>query len=465
MIVPSPPFPLSRRARSTVRRFASFMLLLLLTGIAQADPLGEAQHAQEAGDYARAATLYLPLASKGNPLAQFNLGLLFTQGLIIQKDEQAALQWFLAAADQGHAEAQARLGQMYAKGNGVPQDFRKAMHWSTLAAKQGNAQAQFDIAQLYANGLGVPQNHTEAVKWYRLAAEQGNAAAHAGLGECYEQGSGVTQDSAMASKWFASAASYANDEATRNSYLARRDAIEKGLIDRQMAKEKQLARIEAERVKAAEAAVAQAARIKAEQAATEQARLKAIEQAALDAQLQAKKQAEIEQQAARKKAELDAKAERKTRQRNELEVEMARRRAEINAEAARRSREIQAEKRRSKIAEARTAKIRHADTPLMNEHDDVPVQKPAPQARNNPVKPIPPEAKNAVTDEAHPTQVTGKIKLSKNDNRKYPAKTELTYEELQHPLMKEANEPGTGIPGKPLIKLKQIEWSKKPEKP
>ena len=94
------------------------ILMLLLCGTSQAalDPLHEAQWAQEAGDYAKAATLYLPLAQDGNAIAQFNLGVLYTQGQIIQKDYRIAVQWYLAAAEQGHAQAQANVGLLYADG-------------------------------------------------------------------------------------------------------------------------------------------------------------------------------------------------------------------------------------------------------------------------------------------------------------------------------------------------------------
>ncbi len=448
---------LSRGERERTNRCASFTLLFLLAGIAQAEPLGEAQRAQEAGDYARAATLFLPLAAKGDPVAQFNLGLLYTQGLIIQRNYPVALQWYLAAAEQGHAQAQANLGLMYERGNGVPQDFKKAMHWLTLSAKQGNSSAQLETGQMYATGMGVPQDYAEAIKWYRLAADQGNAAAHARLSDCYENGLGVAQDSVAASKWLAGAASYANDESSRLAYLARRDAIEKGIASRKLAEQQQQARIEAARVKAAEAALAEAARMKAEQAATEQARQKASEKAALNAQIQAKKLADIAEKSARKKAEQQARSERNSaaaQRKSELEVEMARRRAEINAETAQRKREIAAETRHAKSLKTGVTEVKHSGKPQA----DI-AMRDAPSQLKNPVKEQQTRVDTGAVNEQNKTRVTGRIGVV--SSKKYPAKTELTDEELKHPLMHEAQEPGTGIPGKPLIKLKKIEWSKK----
>jgi TPR repeat protein len=451
-----------------MRILIALMMMLLLAGVSQAetDSLNEAQRAQEAGDYARAVTLLLPLAKKGNPVAQFNLGVLYTQGLIIQQNYPVAVQWYLAAAEKGHAEAQANLGQLYKIGMGVPQDFKKAMHWLALAARQGNSSAQLHLGQMYAAGLGVTQDDKEALKWYHLAADQGNAIAHAQLGECYENGQGVAQDSIAASKWLSTAANNAGDQSSRNTYLTRRDEIEKGNANRQLALAQQLARIEAERVKAEDAARADAARIKAEQAAfahaAEQARQKAAAQAALDAQIQARKLADIEEKSARLKAKQGVKAERKTaaaRRRSELETEMARRRAEINAEAGRRKRQILAEARYAKSVKTSYTKPARSDKPMTPEDALIHEHPPMVRSETNPVKERLTRGKAETVIEQR--QATGPIRVSGHSKKRYPAKVELTDEELEHPLMHEPQAPGTTGSGRTSIKLKQIEWSKK----
>jgi len=288
------------------------MFASLLTGSAvHAEPeLNEALRAQEAGDYARAASLYLPLAAKGNPVAQYNLGVLYAQGQVIQKDYRAAVQWYLAAAEQGHAQAQAQLGLLYVSGKGVVQDYKKAMKWFVASAGQGNAVAQLHIGELYVDGLGVLQDEVEAIKWYRQAAAQGDAVAQFKLGECYERGQGVAQDSVEAGRWLHVAAANATDAASRSRYLARRDEINKALERRKEAKTKQEAAAQAQREQAEGAARAEAVRreeaerIEAERIEAQRiAQVKAVEQAKHEdearevrevlAQTQAKKQAEI----------------------------------------------------------------------------------------------------------------------------------------------------------------------------
>ena len=82
-----------------------------------------------------------------------------------------------ARADAGEASAQFNLGLMYTEGRGVPQDDAEAIAWYRRSAEQGHAGAQVNLGGMYANGRGVPQDYVEAIAWYRRAAEQGDAVA------------------------------------------------------------------------------------------------------------------------------------------------------------------------------------------------------------------------------------------------------------------------------------------------
>jgi TPR repeat protein len=55
----------------------------------------------------------------------------------VPQDSAKALGWYSKAAEQGHANAQYDLGLMYSEGNGVPQDNVEAYKWFTLAAGNG----------------------------------------------------------------------------------------------------------------------------------------------------------------------------------------------------------------------------------------------------------------------------------------------------------------------------------------
>lgn len=207
--------------------------LLMLSGInvLQADEgaLAEAHRAQEAGEFAKAATLYLPLARNGDATAQFHMGELYASGRLIQQDLQQTVQWYLAAAEQGHAQAQANLGELYAKGRGIPQNYKKAMYWFSMAAKQGNSSAQLRMGDMYAEGIGTSQDFKEANNWYQQSANQGNEVSQSRLAENYQRGLGIDQDSNAAIKWLNAAASNAADDEGRKKYLARRDEIAQGI--------------------------------------------------------------------------------------------------------------------------------------------------------------------------------------------------------------------------------------------
>src|SRR5690242_4574215 len=90
-----------------------------------------------------------------------------------QTQEPASAASARIEAERGDAAAQFNLGVMYAQGLGMPQDVAQAALWFRRAADQGHAAAQSNLGVLYALGRGVPQDDAEAAKWYRKAADQG----------------------------------------------------------------------------------------------------------------------------------------------------------------------------------------------------------------------------------------------------------------------------------------------------
>ncbi|TAH01778.1 MAG: sel1 repeat family protein, partial [Sphingobacteriales bacterium] len=98
------------------------------------------------------------------------------------KKYEAAILPLSKAAEQGYARAQYNLGLMYEEGIGVLQDKKEAISWYFKAAEQGVADAQYNLGIMYTKGEGVLQDKKEAVNWYRKAAEQGNAKAQYKLG-------------------------------------------------------------------------------------------------------------------------------------------------------------------------------------------------------------------------------------------------------------------------------------------
>ena len=117
-------------------------------------------------------------------------------------DYVTALQEWRPLAEQGYAPAQYNLGVMYEDGLGVPQDYAEAVKWFRLSAEQGYTSAQYNLGLMYDKGAGVRQDYAEDVKWGRLAAEQGHASAQNNLGVAYKLGNGVLQSNVIAHMWF-----------------------------------------------------------------------------------------------------------------------------------------------------------------------------------------------------------------------------------------------------------------------
>jgi hypothetical protein len=156
--------------------FTAAVLALSFSDAAAAGPLEDGVAAAQHGRYAKALKLLRPLALKGEPIAQYNLGVMYFAGESVPQDYGVAGLWFRKAAEQGQSAAQFNLGMMCYQGLGVPQDYAQAATWLGKAADQGDPDAQSKLAMLYAYGQGVPQDLIRAHMWYNLAASRYSAA-------------------------------------------------------------------------------------------------------------------------------------------------------------------------------------------------------------------------------------------------------------------------------------------------
>ena len=143
----------------------------------------------------------IELANTGDANAQFNLGMMYSSGRGVPRNDVEAVKWFRKAAEQNNVQAQLTLGNMYSSGRGVPRNDAEAVKWLRKAAKQNNVQAQLTLGIMYSTECGVPRNDAEAVKWFRKAAEQNDAQAQCLLGGMYLNGKGVPRNKVTAYKW------------------------------------------------------------------------------------------------------------------------------------------------------------------------------------------------------------------------------------------------------------------------
>lgn len=129
-----------------------------------------------AEDDARAASLYRAAAARGEPLAQWRLGVMIDEGSAAGSAEDAVA-LFRGAAAQKSAAAMASLAVMHATGRGVERDYEAAMRYYQAAARMGSAHGIQGIGVLHANGQGVERDMDEALAYWLVAAAAGNGAA------------------------------------------------------------------------------------------------------------------------------------------------------------------------------------------------------------------------------------------------------------------------------------------------
>lgn len=82
------------------------------------------------------------------------------QSIHIAKDETAAVEWFKKAANQGDIDAQYNLALMYANGMGTDKNELQAYFWSMLSGEKGNKNAQ-QLNDVMAERL-TPEQKTQA---------------------------------------------------------------------------------------------------------------------------------------------------------------------------------------------------------------------------------------------------------------------------------------------------------------
>jgi TPR repeat protein len=119
---------------------AAIGLSFALSALAETD-YDKAVHVYGCADYPKAFSLFKPLAEQGDPLAQFQVGMMIEQGQGAEVDFAAAYQWYMKAAEQGMADAYFALGQLYSRGQAVAQDPVRAYAWFDLAVRDGHAVA------------------------------------------------------------------------------------------------------------------------------------------------------------------------------------------------------------------------------------------------------------------------------------------------------------------------------------
>lgn len=136
-----------------------------------------AGHAGVKVDYARAAKWFEESAHNGSSNAQYNLGVLYHQGLGVRKDTAKAIELYRVAASHDHPEALYNLAIAYVEGVGVEFNPQIAATYFERSADLGVVEAAYNLGLLQEDGLLGESQPDEAIFWYKLAADKGHSEA------------------------------------------------------------------------------------------------------------------------------------------------------------------------------------------------------------------------------------------------------------------------------------------------
>ncbi len=174
---------------------------------AESGDVEAARQAARAGNLDEAFVILDRLAWQGDRDAQYFLGDMYSAGLHVHANWEAAAMWWTRAAEQDHVDAAVRLASYYSYGNPRgsrrpdPQ-FEQAAYWFLRAAELGDGYGQARIGQMYIEGEGVDQDVELGREWLeRAIADSNSRVAKYNLGKAYRDGVFGAPDDRLAAHW------------------------------------------------------------------------------------------------------------------------------------------------------------------------------------------------------------------------------------------------------------------------
>lgn len=193
--------------RSSLRSLLGIVLTIACIGqTACATALGEGGAAFNAGNYDEATAKWTEAARAGDANAQYNLGVMWENGLgSMPKDADQAMEWYLKAARRGHLVAMVALAR-----NQLAAGHREAaVSWLNIAARWNDADAISMLTQLNLQvpspDLFVAKQQADAQMGYALgcALAGGCPSSQAALGTNVPPVQAYSRPQPLQREWFA----------------------------------------------------------------------------------------------------------------------------------------------------------------------------------------------------------------------------------------------------------------------
>ena len=141
-------------------------------GILRAESFQRGFQALEQQDYKTALYYFSFLAANGDAAAQYNLGIMYRDGLGVKKDDVQSLAHFVEAAENGHMLGNYSVGLAFLAGKGSDVNADAAIHYLKEAALLGHAISPIEIGNLYFQGDLMEKDYVSAHFWWLLAYDR-----------------------------------------------------------------------------------------------------------------------------------------------------------------------------------------------------------------------------------------------------------------------------------------------------
>lgn len=129
-------------------------------------------------------------ALKGDPKAQYALGMSYYKGKHLPQSDTQSFHWFSKAAAQGYVPALNALAGLYNAGRGCEKDPQQAFSYYTKAAETGDFEGRINLAVCHLQGIGTTKDEQKGLSILEKAAHDKSPLAQTLLGHLYEKGTG-----------------------------------------------------------------------------------------------------------------------------------------------------------------------------------------------------------------------------------------------------------------------------------
>lgn len=112
----------------------------------------------------------MPLAESGNAAAQCLIGLMYYDGLYVEKDYESSIKWLQRSVDSDYPEGKHNLAAIFIDKN----KYEEAKDLLESAIDDGYTYSLHYLGLIYFNGWGVPVNYCKAKEIFEISIQHNN---------------------------------------------------------------------------------------------------------------------------------------------------------------------------------------------------------------------------------------------------------------------------------------------------